>query len=82
MVQIECKIKDDVQDSKLLVNVAEITNYGYTGEDGNYIEANKDGVDVDSEEDNVFKKNDKIKNIDDYYNNNVKPQYKEDNKDY
>ena len=30
-----------------------------------YIEANKDGVDVDSEEDNVFKKNDKIKNIDD-----------------
>ena len=82
MVQIECKIKDDVQDSKLLVNVAEITNYGYTGEDGNYIEANKDGVDVDSEEDNVFKKNDKIKNIDDYYNNNVKLQYKEDNKDY
>ena len=82
MVQIECKIKDDVQDSKLLVNVAEITNYGYTGEDGNYVEANKDGVDVDSEEDNVFKKNDKIKNIDDYYNNNVKPQYKEDNKDY
>ena len=82
MVQIECKIKDDVQDSKLLVNVAEITNYGYTGEDGNYIEANKDGVDADSEEDNVFKKNDKIKNIDDYYNNNVKPQYKEDNKDY
>ena len=82
MVQIECKIKDDVQDSKLLVNVAEITNYGYTGEDGNYIEANKDGVDVDSEEDNVFKKNDKIKNIDDYYNNNVKPQYKEYNKDY
>ena len=82
VVQIECKIKDDVQDSKLLVNVAEITNYGYTGEDGNYIEANKDGVDVDSEEDNVFKKNDKIKNIDDYYNNNVKPQYKEDNKDY
>ena len=82
MVQIECKIKDDVQDSKLLVNVAEITNYGYTGEDGSYIEANKDGVDVDSEEDNVFKKNDKIKNIDDYYNNNVKPQYKEDNKDY
>ena len=82
VVQIECKIKDDVQDSKLLVNVAEITNYGYTGEDGNYVEANKDGVDVDSEEDNVFKKNDKIKNIDDYYNNNVKPQYKEDNKDY
>ena len=82
VVQIECKIKDDVQDSKLLVNVAEITNYGYTGEDGNYVEANKGGVDVDSEEDNVFKKNDKIKNIDDYYNNNVKPQYKEDNKDY
>ena len=81
-VQIECKVKEDVQDSKLLVNVAEITNYGYNDEQGNYIEANKENVDIDSEEDNVFKKKDNIKNIDEYYENNVKPQYKEDNNYY
>ena len=81
-VQIECKVKEDVQDSKLLVNVAEITNYGYNDEKGNYIEANKNGVDIDSEENNVFKNKDNIKNIDEYYENNVKPQYKEDNKHY
>lgn len=28
-VEIECKVKANMQDSKLLVNVAEITNYGY-----------------------------------------------------
>ena len=81
-VQIECKVKEDVQDSKLLVNVAEITNYGYNDEKGNYIEANKEKVDIDSEENNVFKKKDNIKNIDEYYENNVKPQYKEDNNHY
>ena len=81
-VQIECKVKEDVQDSKLLVNVAEITNYGYNDEKGNYIEANKDKVDIDSEEDNVFKKNDDVKNIDEYYEKIVKPQYKEDNTKY
>lgn len=81
-VQIECKVKEDVQDGKLLVNVAEITNYGYNDEQGNYIEANKDGVDIDSEEDNVFKNKDNIKNIDEYYENNIKPQYKEDNNFY
>ncbi len=81
-VQIECKVKEDVQDSKLLVNVAEITNYGYNDEKGNYIEASKDGVDIDSEENNVFKKKDNIKNIDEYYENNVKPQYKKDKDNY
>ena len=82
LVQIECKVKEDVKDSKLLVNVAEITNYGYNDEKGNYIEANKENVDIDSEEDNVFKKKEDIKNIDEYYEKIVKPQYKEDNKNY
>ncbi|HBC84807.1 MAG TPA: hypothetical protein DCZ30_05245 [Clostridiales bacterium] len=81
-VQIECKVKEDIQDSKLLVNVAEITNYGYNDEQGNYIESNKDGVDIDSEQNNVFKKKDNIKNIDEYYENNVKPQDKENKNDY
>ena len=81
-VQIECKVKEDMQDSKLLVNVAEITNYGYNDEKGNYIEANKEKVDIDSEENNVFKKKDNIKNIDEYYENNVKPQDKENKANY
>ena len=81
-VTIECKVKEDVQDSKLLVNVAEITNYGYNDEKGNYIEANKEKVDIDSEENNVFKKKDNIKNIDEYYENNVKPQDKENKANY
>ena len=81
-VTIECKVKEDMQDNKLLVNVAEITNYGYNDEQGNYIEAGKDGVDIDSEENNVFRKKDNIKNIDEYYENNVKPQDKENKDNY
>ncbi|MCI8486647.1 MAG: SpaH/EbpB family LPXTG-anchored major pilin [Clostridia bacterium] len=82
LVQIECKVKDNIKNSKLLVNVAEITNYGYNDEKGNYIEANKEKVDIDSEQDNVFNKKEDIKNIDQYYEKVVKPQYKDDNKFY
>ena len=70
-VQIECKV-NSVIDGKVLTNVSEITNYGYNDSDGTYVEANKKGVDRDSEENNVFnndsnKITQKIKNIENYY---------------
>ena len=80
-VEIECKVKANMQDSKLLVNVAEITNYGYNNKNGDYVEANKENVDIDSEENNVFNKSEKVKNIDEYYKNIVEPQ-KADNNNY
>ena len=80
-VEIECKVKADIQDSKLLVNVAEITNYGYNNKNGDYVEANEENVDIDSEENNVFNKDEKVKNIDEYYKNIVEPQ-KADNNNY
>jgi len=80
-VEIECKVKADIQDSKLLVNVAEITNYGYNNKNGDYVEANEENVDIDSEENNVFNKDEKVKNIDGYYKNIVEPQ-KADNNNY
>ena len=71
-VQVEC-IVDSIINGKVLVNVAEITNYGYNDAEGNYVEANIEGVDRDSEENNVFnnEKNTitkRITNIDKYYN--------------
>ena len=80
-VEIECKVKANMQDSKLLVNVAEITNYGYNNKNGDYVEANKENVDIDSEENNVFNKSEKVKNIDEHYKNIVEPQ-KADNNNY
>ena len=80
-VEIECKVKADIQDSKLLVNVAEITNYGYNNKNGDYVEANEENVDIDSEGNNVFNKDEKVKNIDEYYKNIVEPQ-KADNNNY
>ena len=79
-VQIECIVKNN--QSINLVNVAEISNYGYNkitqDTEGNivetYIEANKEGVDRDSEDNNVFSKNKNVTNIDEYYNNIIKPQ--------
>ena len=81
-VQVECKVNNNIQDAKLLVNVAEITNYGYNNDEGEYIEANKEKVDIDSQENNVFTKNDNTKNINEYYENIVVPQNKETNKSY
>ena len=73
-VQIECKVKTNIQDKKLLVNVAEITNYGYLNDEGKYIEANKNKIDIDSKENNVFSKKENISNIDEYFDNIVVPQ--------
>ena len=81
-VQIECKVKNNIQDSKLLLNVAEITNYGYTSEDGKYIEASKEKVDIDSQENNVFAVKKDITNLDEYYEKNVVPQNKPNNNYY
>ena len=81
-VQIECKIKSNIQDKKLLVNVAEITNYGYNNDSGEYIQANKKNTDIDSIQGNVFNKKEEIKNIDEYYDNIVVPQDKGNNKNY
>ena len=52
---VECKVTNDVKQGQLLTNVAEISQYGYIDFNGTYIEANKTGVDIDSEEDNIFK---------------------------
>ena len=81
-VQIECKVKSNIQDKKLLVNVAEITNYGYLNDEGNYVEANQNKVDIDSTENNVFTKNAEIKDIDTYYDKQVVPQKSKENKAY
>ena len=70
-VEIECKVNCEIN-GKVLANVSEITNYGYNNEDGTYVDANKEGVDRDSEENNVFnnQKNNitkRITNIDRYF---------------
>ena len=52
---VECKVTNDVKQGQLLTNVSEITKYGYVDYQGKYIEANKAEVDIDSEENNVFK---------------------------
>ena len=65
-VEIECKVKENVGKEQKLHNVAEITNYGYmNGND--YIQAKENGVDRDSEQDNVFGENKNQKAIEDYY---------------
>ena len=81
-VQIVCKVKSNIQDKKLLVNVAEITNYGYNNDNGEYIQANKKNCDIDSIENNVFNKDSNITNIDEYYEKIVVPQIKDSNKAY
>ena len=87
-VQIECTVKN--KNSKNLVNVAEISNYGYNevkqDDSGNtileYKEAKTEGVDRDSEEDNVFSKDSTIKNNDDYYEKVIKSQMENEKSNY
>ena len=66
-VEIECKVKENIGKKQKLVNVAEITNYGYmAGND--FIIADKKDIDKDSEQDNVFGENGaNQKSIDNYY---------------
>jgi len=68
-VEIECKVKSNLEKQQKIVNVAEITNYGYMDGDS-YIKAENKGIDRDSEQDNVFNdKSQNQKNIDEYYEN-------------
>ena len=52
-VEVKCKVTSE-EDSKILSNVAEITNYGYYIGD-NYIDASKENVDRDSVEKSIQK---------------------------
>ena len=64
-VQIECEVTS-TENNKILTNVAEITNYGYMDEE-NYIEADKQDVDLDSEEDNVFNITQSVTDTEEYF---------------
>ena len=56
--EIECRVSEtNKKNGQPLVNVAEITNYGYMNGD-TYIKAEDEGKDVDSEQKNVFSDND------------------------
>jgi len=69
--EIECKVKENGnKNGQPLLNIAEITNYGYMN-DNTYIQASEQDKDIDSEQDNVFSSND-LSNLDvlinDHYN--------------
>ena len=71
-VTVECKVTSNIDD-KILVNVAEISDYGYNNENGIYIQANVENIDIDSVQNNVFNQlesenNRLYENISSYYN--------------
>ena len=53
VLEIVCKVSDDVTDGKYLTNRTEITKYGYVNKNGDFIEANEVGIDRDSEQDTI-----------------------------
>ena len=61
-IEVECKVTS-VEDGEILTNVAEISEYGYQDAQF-YVKANADGIDKDSEQNNVFTN---VENIDGYY---------------
>lgn len=64
-LEIKCRVTSTTKDT-LLINVAELTNYGYKL--GNsFVSANSNNVDRDSIKENVFNDKDVDNLIDDYY---------------
>lgn len=67
-IPIQCEVTSNINGT-VLTNVAEITNYGYIDNDGNYQQAEKNtSVDSDSQGGNVFEVEDGVSNIDEYRN--------------
>jgi len=52
-IDIVCRVKEDVKEDSYLTNRAEITKYGFINIEGDFIEANKEGLDRDSEQDTI-----------------------------
>ena len=70
ILEIECKVKENVSPNTYLTNRAEITKYGYY-KDNTFIECNKDGVDLDSRQNTI---KDDLR-LDEWYENWVNNEY-------